>query len=88
MYVHMFQMRAQSILCKYILPSFAEVKVLQQQNMLNMHHMHNLVGEVFKGNYVQHLYTPTFIPMVNIFASLDVPLKLKCFVSLVQCNIP
>ena len=24
----------------YIMPSFAEVKVLQQQNMLNVHHMY------------------------------------------------
>ena len=40
MYVHMFKMRAQFILCKYILPSFAEVKVLQQQNMLNVYHVH------------------------------------------------
>ena len=57
------------------LPSFAEVKVLQQQNMLNVHHMHNLVCEVFKSNYEQHLYTHTFIPMVNRFASTNVPLR-------------
>ena len=36
----MYQMRAQSIVCKYIFPIFAEVKVLQQQNMLNMYHGH------------------------------------------------
>ena len=52
---------------------FAEVKVLQQQNILNVHHMHTLVCDLFKWNYEQHLYTHTFIPMVNIFASLDVP---------------
>ena len=41
----MFQMRNLNafILCKYILPSFAEVKVLQQQNMLNVHRMPTLV---------------------------------------------
>ena len=50
----MFQMRAQFILCKYILPSFAEVKVLQKQNMLNVHHMHTWVCTVFKWNYEQH----------------------------------
>ena len=43
MYVHILQMRTQSILCKYILPSFAEVKVLQRQIMINVHHMLNLV---------------------------------------------
>ena len=56
MYVQMFQVRAQPILCKY---SFAEVKVLQQQKMLNVHRMHNLVCEVFKWNCEQHLYTHT-----------------------------
>ena len=48
----MFQMRAQFILCKYILPSFNEVKVLQQQNMLNVHHMHahlNMYGVQING---------------------------------------
>ena len=50
MYVHMFQMHAQSILCKYI---FAEVKVSQQQNILNVHHMHTLVCEVFEWNYTE-----------------------------------
>ena len=54
------------------LPSFAEVKVLKQQNMLNVHHVHNLDSEMFKWNYEQHLYTHTFIPMGNRFASLDV----------------
>ena len=74
-YVHMFQMRAQFILCKYILPSFAEVKVLQQQNMLNVHHMHTWVCTVFKWNYEQHLYTHTLIPIINRFASTNEPLK-------------
>ena len=36
--------------------------------------MHTLVFEVFKLNYEQHLYNYTFIPIVNIFASLNVPL--------------
>ena len=34
MYVHMFHMCAQSILCKYIFAEF--YRVLQQQNMLNV----------------------------------------------------
>ena len=49
---------------------FAEVKVLQQNTMLNMHHMLIL----FKWNYEQYLYKHTFIPMVNRFASLNGPL--------------
>ena len=71
----MFQMRCAHIryIMQIILPSFAEVKVLQQQNMFNVHHMHILVCEVFKWNYEQHLYTHTFIPMVNRFSSLNVP---------------
>ena len=44
---------------------FAEVKVLQQQNMLNVHHMHTWVCTVFKWNYEQHLYTHTLIPIIN-----------------------
>ena len=63
-YVHMFQMRATSfVLCKYILSSFIEVKVLQQQNMFNVHHMLTLLCEVFKWNYEQHVYTHIFKPM-------------------------
>ena len=42
--------------------------------MLNAHHRHSLVYEVFKWSYEQHLYTHTSIPMVNRFASLDAPL--------------
>ena len=85
-YVYMFQMRAQSfILCKYILTIFAEVKVLQQQNMLNVHHIYTLICEVFKWNYEQHLYTHTFIAMVNRFASLNVPLIIiPCLIWLVS----
>ena len=79
MYVHMFQMRAQFILCKKILPSLAEVKVLQQQNMLNVHHMHTWVCTVFKWNYEQHLYTHTLIPIINRFASTNEPLKVASY---------
>ena len=63
------------ILCKYILPSIAEVKVLQQQNMVNVHHMPTLVCEVFKWNYEQHLYGHTFISMVYSYASTNEPLS-------------
>ena len=72
---HVSDSRAIVILCKFILPSFGEVKVLQQQKMLNVHHMHTLVCEVFKWNYEQHLYTHNFIPVVKKFASLIVPLS-------------
>ena len=48
------------ILYKYILPSFAEVKVLQQQNMLNVHRMPTLIREVFKWSYEHHFYGHTF----------------------------
>ena len=57
------------------MPSFAEVKVLQQQNMLNVHHMHTWVCTVFKWNYEQHLYTHTLIPIINRFASTNEPLR-------------
>ena len=57
------------------MPSFAEVKVLQQQNMLNVHHMHTWVCTVFKWNYGQHLYTHTLIPIINGFASTNEPLN-------------
>ena len=51
---------------RYIMQiNFAEGKQLQQQNMLNVHHMHNLVCEVFRWNYEQHLYTHTFIPLLT-----------------------
>ena len=56
---------------------FAEVKVLQQQNMLNVHHMHTWVCTVFKWNYEQHLNTHTLIPIINRFASTNEPLS-KC----------
>ena len=36
---------------------FADVKMLQQQNMLNMHYMYTLVCMVFKWNYEQHIDT-------------------------------
>ena len=72
---HVSDARAIVILCKFILQSFAEVRVLHQQNTLNVHHMHTLVFEVFKWNYEQHLYTHISIPMVNRFASLNVPLN-------------
>ena len=83
-YVHMFQIRAQFLLCNYILPNFAEIKVLQQQNMLNLHHLHTLVCTVCKWNYEQHLHTHTLIPMVNIFASTNVPLSYQSH-SLIHC---
>ena len=73
--VHMFQMRAQL----KILPSFAEVKVLQQQNMLNVHHMHTWVCTVFKWNYEQYLYTHTLIPIINRFASTNEPLNIYLY---------
>ena len=57
--------------------SFAEVKVLQQQNMLNMHHMHTWVCTVYKWNYEQHLYTHTLIPIINRYASTNEPLSLN-----------
>ena len=57
------------------MPSFAEVKVLQQQNMLIVHHMHTWVCTVFKWNYEQHLYTHTLIPIINRFASTNEPLS-------------
>ena len=62
------------ILCKYILPSFGEVKVLQQQNMLNVHHMPTLACEVFKWNYEHHLYGHTFKLIFYSFASTNEPL--------------
>ena len=75
-YVHMIQMRPQFILCKYILPSFAEVKVLQQQTMLNVHHMHTLVCTVFKWNYEQHLYIHTLILWYRLLKDLRALLNL------------
>ena len=54
---------------------FAEVKVLQQQNMPIVHHMHTWVCTVFKWNYEQHLYTHTLIPIINRFASTNEPLS-------------
>ena len=53
---------------------FAVAKVLQQQNMLNVHNMPTLVCELFKWNYEQHLYGHTFKSMVYIFASTNEPL--------------
>ena len=75
------------------MPSFAEVKVLQQQNMLNVHHMHTWVCTLLKWNYEQHLYTHTLISIINRFASTNAPLmnykdiKLK-FVFLNFCSQP
>ena len=63
---------------------FAEVKVLQQQNMLNVHHMHTWVCTVFKWNYEQHLYTHTLIPIINRFASTNEPLSFAMIKSLVS----
>ena len=54
---------------------FAEVKALQQQNMLNVHHMHTWVCTVLKWNYEQHLYTHTLIPIIYRFASTNEPLS-------------
>ena len=56
---------------------FAEVKVLQQQNMLNVHHMHTSVCTVFKWNYEQHLYTHTLIPIIIRSASTNEPLNFE-----------
>ena len=50
-------------------------KVLQQQNMLNVHYMPFLVCEVFKWNYEQHLYGHTVMSMVYSFASTNEPLS-------------
>ena len=72
MNTHVLDARAIYIMQIY----FAEVKVLQQQNMLNVHHMHTEVCTVFKLNYEQHLHTHTLIPMVNRFASTNVPLNI------------
>ena len=46
-YVHMIQMRAQSKRLYIMQIHFAEIKVLQQQNLLNVHHIPTLVCEVF-----------------------------------------
>ena len=50
---------------------FAEVKVLEQQIIINVHHMHTVVFRVYKKNYMyeQHIYGYTFVPMVNRFVS-------------------
>ena len=83
----MFQMREQSK-CLYIMQiDFAEVKVLQQQNMLNVHHMPTLVCELFKWNYEQHLYGHTFISMVYSFASTNEPLKYNSVNNVVVTSI-
>ena len=73
----MFQMRAQSKHLYIMQIHFAEVKVLQQQNMLNVHHMPTLVCEVVKWNYEQHLYGHTFISMVYSFASKSIQWPLR-----------
>ena len=65
---------------------FAEVKVLQQQNMLNVHHMHTRVCTVFKWNYEQHLYTHTLIPIINRFASTNEPLIIPIAGFKYSCN--
>ena len=61
-------MRAQSYIYKFNFPMFAEVKVLQQQNMLNVLHMRTLVCKMLKLNY-EHLDGHSFIPMVYMFTS-------------------
>ena len=68
------------LIMQILLSLFAEVKVLQQQNMLNVHHIHTLVCNVFKLNYEQHLCGHSLIPMVYRFVSSNVPLKyaIKC----------
>ena len=58
-----------------VLPNFAEVKVLQQQNMLNVHHMHTWVCTVFKWKYEQHLYTHTLILIIKWYASTNKPIR-------------
>ena len=72
---HVSDARAIVILCKKILPSFADVKVVQQQSMLYVHDMLTWVCDLFKWNYEQHLYSHTFIPIVNRFASLSAHLN-------------
>ena len=55
-------MREQSFFLQF--PMLAEVVILlQQQNMLNVHHMNTLVCCIFKWKYEQRLYGYTFIPM-------------------------
>ena len=67
----MFQMGVQSL---YYANTFSRVFRGQMLRQQNTHHMHTLVCEVFEWNHEQHLYTYTFIPIVNRFASLIVPL--------------
>ena len=56
--------------------------MLQQQNMLNVHHMHTWVCTMFKWNYEQHLYTHTLIPIINRFASTNEPLNCNIFLKI------
>ena len=63
------------------MPSFTEVKVLQQQNMLNVHHMHTWVCTLFKWNFEQHIYTHTLIPIINRFASTNEPLSFNLWIA-------
>ena len=60
-------------------PMFAKVKVLQQQNMRNVHHTHTSVCRVFKLNYEQRLWGFTFIPTNIRIARTNASLNDKKF---------
>ena len=78
MYVYIHVHKVMFVLIVYIMqihiPMIAEVKMLQRQIMLYVHHMHTLVCRVFKWNYEQHIYGHTFIPTDIRFAPTNVPL--------------
>ena len=69
--------RTQYTLCKLFFPMIAEVKVLQQQNVVYVHFMCMLPCWLFKWNYGQHRCGYTFIPTGNRFSALNAPLMPK-----------
>ena len=61
--------RTQYTLCKLFFPMIAEVKVLQQQNVVYVYFMCMLPCWLFKWNYGQHRCGYTFIPTGNRFSA-------------------
>ena len=67
--------RTQYTLCKLFFPMIAEVKVLQQQNVVYVHFMCMLPCWLFKWNYGQHRCGYTFIPTGNRFSARECTFK-------------
>ena len=75
-HIHMSVDARAVVYCMQIhFPMFAEVKLLQQQNMRNVHHMHISVCRLFRWNYEQRLYGFTFIPTIIRIARTNASLN-------------